>query len=136
MAHNSGHTATATIGRDRYTTIITAGGHDLVSDEPRDLEGQDAGPTPYGFLLAALGACKTITARMYADRKGWDLEAVHVELRHDRVTGDEQHEIISVKIHLSGNLTDEQRTRIKEIAGRCPVHRTITGDLRIQSQLV
>ncbi|MEM9559593.1 MAG: OsmC family protein [Planctomycetota bacterium] len=132
MAHQP-FTATVRIGNDPYTSTIKTEGHDLVSDEPTNLGGQNAGPSPYGHLLAAIGACKTITMRMYADRKGWALESATVELTHSRERPGVER--IDAVITLEGDLSDEQRTRIREIADRCPVHRTITGDLTVASTL-
>ena len=74
----------AKIDREKYKTTIETGNHQLIADEPVPL-GQDIGPNPYDFLLAALGACVTMTLRMYADRKGWDLEEVHVHLEQSRI---------------------------------------------------
>lgn len=121
------------IGRDRYRTTINALGHALTGDEPGALGGTDAGPSPFGFLLSALGSCKAITCRMYADRKGYALESMRVGLSMDRRERDET--VIQAEIELSGDLTDEQRRRLLEIAGRCPVERTLTGQIRVENVL-
>ncbi len=134
-----------TIGTTPYRTEILAGGHALVADEPASLGGADEGPGPYELLLASLGACKAITLRMYADRKGWALERVAVSLRHSRRHADDcercdesepRLEHIDVELQLVGDLDDAQRARLAEIADRCPVHRTIMSDLRIVTSLV
>ena len=118
---------------DRYSTRIEAGGHTIVSDEPPP-EGDDLGPGPYELLLAALGACTSMTLLMYARRNGWPLEQVHIDLSHERVhTRDcaecEQDgrgiEVVRRSIRLEGDLDDEQRERLAYIATRCPVHKTL-----------
>lgn len=123
----------AEIGRDRYVTTINALGHALTGDEPAALGGTDAGPSPFGLLLSALGACKAITCRMYADRKGYALETMRVGLSMDRRDRDDA--VIHAEIELSGDLTDEQRQRLLEIAGKCPVERTLTGTIRVENVL-
>lgn len=122
------HTASVRLGHEAYLTSVKSEGHELLVDEPVELGGGNEGPSPYAYLLAALGSCKAITASMYARRKGWDLRAVEVELEHDRHEGYEQ---ITARLRFEGELTGEQRARLAEIAGRCPVERTITGDLRV-----
>lgn len=122
---------------------IRAGRHTLVADEPAGV-GDDTGPTPYDLLLASLGACTAMTLRMYAERKGWPMEAVSVELAHARVHADDARdcdtpegmiERIDVALDLGGPLTSEQRSRLVEIADRCPVHRTLLGDKQIVTTL-
>lgn len=124
---------------------LTVGGHELLADEPVAAGGEDAGPDPYGYLLAALGACKTMTVRLYADRKGWALTHTRVELRHDRIHADDcadcetkqgRVDQIEVSLAFEGDLDDEQRTRLAEIAEMCPVHRTLTGEIKIRSRLM
>ena len=126
-----------------YTQQITAGRHLLTADEPLPI-GEDAGPTPYDLLLAGLGACTSMTVRMYADRKGWPLDRVRVTLRHSRIhakdcldcetrTGWIDH--IDRDIELSGDLDDSQRQRLMQIAERCPVHQTLTSEVRIATSL-
>jgi putative redox protein len=122
-----------------YTQQITAGHHQLVADEPRPT-GDDAGPTPYDLLLAALGACTSMTVRMYADRKGWPLEQVRVTLRHSRIHAEDCADCETTKgwvdridrdIELTGDLDDTQRQRLMQIAEHCPVHRTMTSEINI-----
>ena len=120
------------IGTERFASGIVIRGHELVADEPGPQGGADAGPTPIELMIAALGACKTITARMYADRKGWALERVEVDLAHTGAGGAQR---AAVHVRFVGDLTDEQRARLKEIVDRCPVHRALSGGLSIESQL-
>jgi putative redox protein len=134
----------ARIGPSGFRTTIDAGGHALVSDEPREVGGTDEGATPYDLILAALGACTAITLRMYADRKGWPLDDVTVRLSHGRshAADEEQCENRPVRLdqiertlELSGPLTHDQRVRLAEIAERCPVHRTLDAGVRITTRL-
>lgn len=120
----------ATIGRDRYRTEITVGGHDLVADEPAALGGQGAGPAPYDLLLASLGACTAITLRMYADRKEWPLESLEVTLRlHGK---DERR--IDRTLTIVG-LDDAQKARLADVAERTPVTLTLKSGLPIDTHL-
>jgi putative redox protein len=131
-----------------FAQTIRARRHRFAADEPASYGGTDTGPSPYELLLASLGACTSMTLRMYADRKEWPLEAVRVLLAHDRVhakdcdvcTDDErqrggQIDRIERKIDVLGELSDEQRQRLLEIAEKCPVHRTLEGTIRISSEL-
>jgi len=122
------------IGSRGYTTEITAGSHCLVADEPASAGGQDLGPSPYGYLLSALGTCTAMTLRMYADFKKLDLQEVEVYLTHDKVHHDDGEnsekpggkiDKIVREIRLEGDLTGDQRKRLIEIADRCPVHKTL-----------
>lgn len=119
-------------GPGTYRQRIEIGPHVLVADEPADAGGDDAGPSPLDFLLAALGACTSMTVKMYAERKGWPLRGVEVRLEQGR-EGDAH--VIRRKIALEGDLTGEQRQRLLEIANKCPVHRTLTGTIRVESEL-
>lgn len=123
---------------------ITAGTHHLIADEPREAGGTDAGPDPYSYLLAALGACTSMTLQLYARRKQWPLEKVTVRLHNDRIhaadctncsTTEGMINRIERVISLTGPLTDEQKTRLLEIADKCPLHKTITSEISIISSL-
>jgi putative redox protein len=127
-----------------YTQQIAAGHHRLVADEPRPI-GDDHGPTPYDLLLAALGACTSMTVRMYADRKRWPLERVRVTLRHSRIhakdcadceTSTVWIDHIDRDVELTGDLDDTQRQRLLHIAERCPVHQTLTSEVQIATSLL
>ncbi len=137
-------TVVAQISGSGYRTQIMAGTHVLVSDEPIAFGGTDVGPTPYGLIAAALGACTAITLRMYADRKRWPLEEVIVRLWHSRVHARDEAECetrtprmdeLSFELELRGPLDDAQRARLFEIAHRCPVHRTLDAGIRIRTSL-
>lgn len=123
-------------------TDIYANGHHLVADEPVAVGGTDQGPTPYDLLVAALGACTTITVQMYADRKGWPLEQAVVRLRHQKIhaadceaceTKDGKIDQIERELELTGPLDSEQRQRLHEIADKCPVHRTLHSEIAIRT---
>ena len=131
-------------GSGTYTQHITAGRHQLFADEPLPI-GDDAGPTPYDFLLAGLGACTSMTIRMYANKKGWPLERVEVRLRHSRIHAEDCAECETTKgmishidrnITLVGDLDDDQRQRLLLMAERCPVHQTLTSEVNISTSLV
>jgi putative redox protein len=117
-----------------YAQVIQSRGHKLTADEPVESGGTDTGPAPYGLLLAALGACTSITLRMYAERKGWQLGRVHVALRHMRTPEGVEH--IERDLRFGAPLTDEQRTRLAEIADKTPVTKTIKAGATIQTRLL
>lgn len=131
----SNKAATVTIGTEPYRTQVDSGGHTFYLDEPGSLGGADTAPDPYALLLGSLGACKAITVRMYADRKGWPLESVRLDLEHSRPNGRGNPELIEISLSFNGDLSDEQRARLKEIANACPVQKTVTGELAIESVL-
>lgn len=126
-------------GMGTYTQEIVAGRHRISADEPHPI-GDDTGPDPYALLLAGLGACTSMTVRMYANRKGWPLDRVRVTLRHSRIhaqdcvdceTAKGMVDQIDREIELTGDLDDTQRRRLMDIAERCPVHRTLTSEVHI-----
>jgi putative redox protein len=130
-------------GAAGYANLIQAGPHMLRADEPVSVGGADSGPNPYDLLLAGLGACKSMTMRMYADRKGWPLEATRVRLRHSRIHAEDCEECettkgrvdrIAVEVGVDGELDDAQRQRLLEISERCPVHRTLKSEIDIRSR--
>ena len=130
--------------REAYRTDVTAGQHTLISDEPASVGGDDAGPTPYDLLLSALGACTGMTLRMYADRKDWPLEEATVRLTHKKIhaedcdhceTDDGKIDRIDREVDLQGDLSEDQRSRLLEIANKCPVHRTLHSEIDVRSRL-
>ncbi|RPF72667.1 alpha/beta fold hydrolase [Aurantiacibacter spongiae] len=129
----------------KFAQWVRTGRHEFIADEPRSYGGGDYGPAPYDLLLAALGTCTSMTMQMYAQRKGMALDTVRIELEHSRdhhldcvdcEAGGEAIQVIDRAIELTGNLTPEERTRLLEIADKCPVHRTIEGDLHIHTTAI
>ncbi|HKO50761.1 MAG TPA: OsmC family protein [Polyangiaceae bacterium] len=128
-----------------FAQTITTGGHRLLADEPLSMGGMDTGPSPYDLLIAALGACTSMTVSLYARRKQWPLEAVTVKITHRKVHAADCEECekksglldrIERGIELHGALTEEQRSRLLEIANKCPVHKTLTSQVQIVTELV
>ena len=126
---------------DGFLQEITSGGHNFKADEPASVGGTDAAPTPYDYLLAGLGACTSMTVSLYARQKKWPLEEVRVGLRHSRIhakdcadceTKEGRLDRIEMDVNLSGSLTAEQRAKLMEIAGKCPVHRTLKAEINIK----
>jgi putative redox protein len=123
--------ASATSTTTHYRTAITTGRHDLVADEPAVHGGQDAGPAPYDYLLAGLGACTVMTLQMYAERKGWDVGEIRVELELSK--NDEETSIKRV-LATSVALSDEQWARLLDVAGKTPVTRSLLAGIPITSR--
>lgn len=129
--------------RGKFTQHVKIGPHRLIADEPASFGGDDAGPSPYDFLLASLGACTTMTIRMYADRKQLPLRHVEVELDHDKIhatdcasceTESGRVDRIRRLIRLSGDLDPQQRQRLMDIADKCPVHRTLHAEVLVETR--
>ena len=128
-----------------FAQQIAAGPHRLRGDEPESVGGTGTGPSPYDFLLAALGSCTSMTVGMYARKKKCPLERVTVWLRHSRIyavdcaeceTKEGMLDRIELDVRFDGPLTAEQRSRLLEIANKCPVHRTLTSEINIQTRIV
>ncbi|TGJ98414.1 OsmC family peroxiredoxin [Leptospira langatensis] len=115
-----------------YKTILKAAGHELIADESKEDGGGDLGPSPHEFLLLALGACTDITIRMYAQRKKMDLKNVSIELNLTKA-GD--HTDIERVVLLEGNLSEQERERLLQVANACPVHKTLSNPIHIDTKL-
>jgi putative redox protein len=131
---------TARIGPDGFRTELEIRTHGLIADEPVTLKGTDRGPTPYEYLLGALGSCMVMTLRIYADRKGWPLEGVEVRLRtarsHEKDCEDCEKAPVGItrierRLDLFGPLSEEQRARLLQIADRCPVKQTLERGVQV-----
>ena len=130
------------IGKENYKTTLTTGNHELLSDEPESKGGGDEGPDPYDYLLMSLGSCTVITMKMYADRKGWPVEDVYVELRHFQDHAEDCSDCkdpkakidkVEKEITVKGNLNEDQINRLLEISKKCPVHKALLGQMEIDS---
>ncbi|MDZ7808171.1 MAG: OsmC family protein [Gracilimonas sp.] len=130
---------------ETYKTTLTAGKHELIADEPKSVKGgTDAGPDPYDYLLMGLGSCTLMTVKMYAERKGWELDDIYLELRHNKRHGEDCAECdnpkskldhIEKELIVKGDLSQEQLDKLLEISKKCPVHRTLMSDITIESTL-
>ena len=138
-----GVTRVSSVTGEKFLHEVVAGGHAMLADEPTDYGGTDKGPSPYDLLLAGLGACTGMTMRMYAERKDWPLESVTVDLTHEKIhaedcadceTKEGKVDVIERIIEIKGDLDDDQRSRLMEIADKCPVHRTLHSEIRIETK--
>ena len=127
-----GREARITYRSGKFQHDVAIGAHRLIADEPVESGGDDAGLSPHEFLLAALGSCTAMTVRVYAERKQWPLRTVEVRLTQEKRDGVH---VLSRTLHVEGDLDDEQRQRLLEIAQKCPVHKTLTGEIRIETEL-
>jgi uncharacterized OsmC-like protein len=129
-------------GAQGFLQAITAGRHTFTADEPVASGGTDKGPTPYNLLVAALGSCMSMTIALYARTRKWPLESVVIQLRHSRIHAkdcadcvtkdDTLIDRIDAAVQLTGTLTPDQRSKLMEIAHKCPVHRTLKSEINIQ----
>ena len=127
-----------------FRTELNVAGHALIADEPQGVGGADEGPSPYELLSAALASCTSMTLMMYARHKGLPLETVSVRVRHDRIHARDCEDCETAvgridefqrELRIEGELSDEQRQRMVEIADRCPVHRTLMGEIKVRTTL-
>lgn len=119
-----------------FTQKITARNHELLADEPENSKGNNDGPTPFEYLLSAIGSCTSITLKMYAEKKDIKLDTITVRLNYippNELEGTSSR--ITRKIHIEGDFTEEQHHRMLEIADRCPVHRTLRQGIDVMSSL-
>ncbi|MFK7904135.1 MAG: alpha/beta fold hydrolase, partial [Chitinophagales bacterium] len=128
-----------------FVTEVVTGNHRFIADEPIEVGGDDFGPTPYDLLVSGLGACTSMTLQMYARRKKWDLQEVTVHLHHQKVHAKDLDDVEDSKgkidliercIEMEGDLSPEQKQRLLEIADRCPVHRTLHGEIVVKTELL
>ena len=143
--HEAGYVV-AKLGETGFRTDIYASGHTFIADEPLSVGGTDLGPSPYDLLNASLGACTVMTMRMYAERKGWPLQTVTARLRHAKIhakdcdscetEGNAKIDQITREISMTGPLDEAQKNRLMEIADRCPVHRTLHGEIHVATSMV
>ena len=138
-----GHRVKVRLFGDSYTSEIKTPHHHLLADEPADVGGDDLGPTPYDLLMASLGACTAMTLKMYANRKGWDLKEINVYLDHDKVHKEDSVEFekkgskisrFTRSLEIEGELDEEMKNKLLEIADKCPVHRTLHEDIIIETR--
>ena len=124
---------------------VQVGSYNLTADEPVSYGGTDSGPSPYDLILAALGSCTSMTIGLYARKRSWPVEKISVSLWHSKIhakdcddceTKEGRIDRIEMEIHLDGSLTDEQRAKLMEVAGKCPIHQTLTHEINIKSRAV
>ncbi|MBP9926720.1 MAG: OsmC family protein [Cyclobacteriaceae bacterium] len=123
---------TAIIGKDHYRTELIASGKTIIADEPEEVGGTNTGPAPGEFLMISLASCTAITLRMYADRKKWAVGKIKVEVSFEKA---EFKTIFIREIYLEGNLSADERQKLLEIAEKCPVHKTLSNPIEIETKL-
>ncbi|WPV02308.1 OsmC family protein [Mucilaginibacter sp. cycad4] len=124
--------ATAFIGRTQYQTVVNSGGHGLITDEPLEAEGSDTGMNPFSLLLASLASCTVITLRMYINRKMWPIEEIKADVEMFKTLSATR---IETKLSFKGEVNNEQRDRLLKIANACPVHKILTGNIAINTNI-
>ena len=130
---------------DNFTTSIQTKNHSFIADEPVSIGGDDFAPSPYDYLSAGLAACTVMTLKMYAQRKKWDLQEVFAYITYSKKHSDDlnvdvekptRFDHLQKKLKLVGNLDQKQRKRLKEIASKCPVHKTLQSEVIIETELI
>jgi putative redox protein len=129
-----GHVTVEETGEGDFQVEVEAGGARFLADEPVEVGGLGSGPTPYDLLSAGLGACTAMTLRLYARRKGIKLHRAAIRVGHERQTGSAPNDVFIREIELDGELTEDERKRLMEIADRCPVHRTLEGGAAVRTE--
>ena len=124
---------TAIIGKDHYRTELLTSGYTIIADEPEEVGGSNLGPAPGEFLMISLASCTAITLRMYADRKKWSVDKIRVEVASEKV---DTKTLFKREISFEGALDDDQRKRLLQIANSCPVHKTLSNPIEIQTVLL
>ncbi|HUE41644.1 MAG TPA: OsmC family protein [Chthoniobacterales bacterium] len=126
-----------------FAQKVQIGSYHLTADEPVSYGGTDSGPSPYDLILAALGACTSMTIGLYARKRSWPVQRISVSLWHSKIhakdcddceTKEGRIDRIEMEIYVDGELTDEQRAKLMEIAGKCPVHQTLTSEINIKTR--
>ncbi|MCK6617074.1 MAG: OsmC family protein [Cyclobacteriaceae bacterium] len=133
METNEIQTATAIIGTDVYKTELTARTHTIIADEPFEVGGKDRGPRPGDFVRMGLASCTAITLRMYANRKNMDVQQIRVSVSNGAFDGKTKYK---TEIEITGNVSDEQKQRLMQIAKLCPVHKLLTNPIEINTSLL
>jgi len=123
----------ATIGKDHYRTELLASGKTIIADEPEEVGGTDVGPAPGEFLMMALASCTAITMRMYADRKKIPVDKIRVEVTFEK---QQFKSVFTRDVYLEGELSEEDRQKLLEIAEKCPVHKTLMSPIEIETKLI
>lgn len=146
MAENKSKIVHVHLPKDElFKTTLTAGRHELTADEPDSVDGgNDQGPDPYDYLLMSLGACTVMTVKMYAQKNNYPLDDLYLELKHHKThekdcenCDDKDSKIDRIEIELiaEGDLDKQQKDKLLDISKKCPVHRTLTGDIQIESKI-
>ncbi|HEY6070028.1 MAG TPA: OsmC family protein [Chthoniobacterales bacterium] len=126
-----------------FAQKIDIGSFHIDADEPVSYGGTDTGPSPYDLILGALGACTSMTIGLYARKRSWPVDKITVSLRHSKIhakdcddceTKEGRIDRVEMEIHLEGALTDEQRAKLMEVAGKCPIHQTLTHEINIKTR--
>lgn len=142
---NDSNLVVAELGEDKFTTAISVGEHRFLADEPKSVGGMNMGPTPYDLVASGLAACTAMTLKMYANRKKWVLEDILVSVNHEKKYGEDcescdtpssKIDHFDREIRIVGELTSEQRSRLLEIADKCPVHKTLEASSRVITRLI